>query len=152
MLFYLNFIAAFKHIPSISNIRQLNRLNANIFNNKENNNDINNIDDEVILEIINQLKKYPEKESDIKEDTFEWYLKNMTDDEKLKRIYQKIFTDAMIYGENYPMQMVAATYLAIAMRLYKTVLSEEEYQEMLKAITESAEKIQPYKDPKGTVH
>ena len=75
MLFYLNFIAAFKHIPSISNIRQLDKLNANIFNNKENNNDINNIDDEVILEIINQLKKYPEKESDIKEDTFEWYLK-----------------------------------------------------------------------------
>ena len=49
----------------------------------------------------------------------------MTDDDKLKRIYQKIFTDAMIYGENYPMQMVAATYLAIAMRLYKTVLGKE---------------------------
>ena len=76
----------------------------------------------------------------------------MTDDEKLKRIYQKIFTDAMVYGENYPMQMVAATYLAIAMRLYKTILNEEEYKEMLKAIMESAEKVQPYKDPKKTLH
>lgn len=73
MLLYLNFIAAFKLIPSISNTRQLSKLNANIFNNEENNN--NNINDEVILEIINQLKKYPEKESDIKKDTFEWYLK-----------------------------------------------------------------------------
>tara|TARA_R100001143_G_C3281803_1_gene97046 strand:+ start:74 stop:304 length:231 start_codon:yes stop_codon:yes gene_type:complete len=76
----------------------------------------------------------------------------MTDDEKLKRIYQKIFTDAMIYGEKYPMQMVAATYLAIAMRLYKTVLSEKEYKEMIQAIMESAKNVQPYKDPKKTLH
>ena len=74
----------------------------------------------------------------------------MTDDDKLKRIYQRIFADAMIYGENYPMQMVAATYLAIAMRLYKTVLGKEEYKEMLKAIVESD--VQPYKDPKKTIH
>ena len=74
----------------------------------------------------------------------------MTEDDKLKRIYQKIFADAMIYAENYPMQMVAATYLAIAMRLYKTVLSKEEYTEMLKAVVESD--VQPYKDSKKTIH
>ena len=74
----------------------------------------------------------------------------MTEDDKLKRIYQKIFADAMIYAENYPMQMVAATYLAIAMRLYKTVLSKEEYTEMLKSVVESD--VQPYKDSKKTIH
>jgi len=74
----------------------------------------------------------------------------MKDDERLKKIYQKIFTDAMIYAENYPMQMVAATYLAIAMRLYKTVLSKEEYTEMLKSVVESD--VQPYKDSKKTIH
>jgi hypothetical protein len=74
----------------------------------------------------------------------------MTEDEKLKRIYQKIFTDAMVYGENYPMQMVAATYMAIAMRIYKTLLTEEDYEEMLKAIEGSD--VKPYKDPKKTVH
>ena len=74
----------------------------------------------------------------------------MTEDEKLKRIYQKIFTDAMVYGENYPMQMVAATYMAIAMRIYKTLLTEEDYEEMLKAIEGSD--VTPYKDPKKTVH
>jgi len=74
----------------------------------------------------------------------------MKDDERLKKIYQKIFTDAMIYAENYPMQMVAATYLAIAMRLYKTVLSKEEYTEMLKAVVESD--VPPYKNPKKTIH
>ncbi len=74
----------------------------------------------------------------------------MTEDEKLKRIYQKIFTDAMVYGENYPMQMVAATYMAIAMRIYKTLLTEEDYEEMLKAIEGSD--VKPYKDPKKTIH
>ena len=48
------------------------------------------------------------------------------------------------------MQMVAATYLAIAMRLYKTLLASEDYAEMLKAVLESD--VQPYKDPKKTVH
>jgi len=74
----------------------------------------------------------------------------MTDDDKLRKIYQRIFTDAMIYGEKYPMQMVAATYLAIAMRIYKTVLSEKEYTEMLKTIVKTD--VEPYKDPKKTIH
>ena len=51
----------------------------------------------------------------------------MTTDDKLKKIYQKIFLDAMIYGENYPMQMIASTYLAIAMRIYKTILDPKEF-------------------------
>ena len=71
----------------------------------------------------------------------------MTEDEKLKRIYQKIFTDAMVYGENYPMQMVAATYMAIAMRIYKTLLTKEEYKEMVKVVEDSN-----IKNPKKTVH
>ena len=74
----------------------------------------------------------------------------MTDDDKLKRIYQRIFTDAMIYGEKYSMQMVASTYLAIAMRIYKTILGSKEYEEMLKTVLETD--VEPYKDPKKTVH
>jgi hypothetical protein len=74
----------------------------------------------------------------------------MTEDQKLKRIYQKILTDSILYAEDYPMQMVAATYLAIAMRLYKTILSPKEYNEMLKTIEET--EIKPYKKPGGTLH
>ena len=74
----------------------------------------------------------------------------MTDDDKLRKIYQKIFTDAMIYGEKYSMQMVAATYLAISMRIYKTILDPKEYEEMLKTILETD--VEPYKDPKKTIH
>ena len=74
----------------------------------------------------------------------------MTDDDKLRKIYQRIFTDAMLYAENYPMQMVASTYLAIAMRIYKTILDPKAYEEMLKTILETD--VKPYKDPKGTLH
>ena len=74
----------------------------------------------------------------------------MTDEDKLRKIYQRIFTDAMIYGEKYSMQMVASTYLAISMRIYKTILDPKEFEEMLKTVMESD--IQPYKDPKGTLH
>ena len=74
----------------------------------------------------------------------------MTDDDKLRKIYQRIFTDAMIYGEKYSMQMVASTYLAIGMRIYKTILDPKEYEEMVKTIVETD--IEPYIDPKKTVH
>ena len=74
----------------------------------------------------------------------------MTDDDKLRKIYQRIFTDAMIYAEKYSMQMVASTYLAIGMRIYKTILDPKAYEEMLKTILETD--VQPYKDPKKTVH
>ena len=73
-----------------------------------------------------------------------------TDDDKLRKIYQRIFTDAMIYGEQYSMQMVASTYLAIAMRIYKTILDPKEYEQMVETILET--EIEPYKDPKGTLH
>jgi len=74
----------------------------------------------------------------------------MTDEDKLRKIYQRIFTDAMVYGEKYSMQMVASTYLAIAMRIYKTILDPKAYEEMLKTILETD--VEPYKDPKKTVH
>ena len=74
----------------------------------------------------------------------------MTDEDKLRKIYQRIFTDAMIYGEKYSMQMVASTYLAIAMRIYKTILDPKAYEEMLKTILETD--VEPYKDPKKTIH
>ena len=73
----------------------------------------------------------------------------MTDDEKLRKIYQRIFTDAMIYGEQYSMQMVASTYLAIGMRIYKTILDSKGYKDMLKTVLET--EVKPYKDPKETV-
>ena len=64
--------------------------------------------------------------------------------DKLEDIYQEIFADAIDYMETYNVQQVAATYLAIAMRLYKTHLKDDDYKEMVKTALEM--EVKPYKD------
>jgi hypothetical protein len=61
----------------------------------------------------------------------------------LEKIYQKIFKDALDYMEDYPEQAVAATYMAIAMRLYKTHLEDDEYKKMIETVMET--EVKPYK-------
>jgi len=69
----------------------------------------------------------------------------------LQEIYDQVFSDAMRYADQFNIQMVAATYIAIAMRLYKTSLSSEEYNMMVRTIMET--EVEPYdKNGKGTVH
>jgi len=74
----------------------------------------------------------------------------MNDEQKLQKLYNEIFQDALFYGDSFNMQMVAATYMAIAMRLYKTHLTDEEYKRMIETVMES--EVQPYKKPKDTLH
>ena len=64
----------------------------------------------------------------------------------LEKIYQEVFADAVEYMEDYEVQAVAATYMAIAMRLYKTSLAEDEYRAMIQTVMES--EVKPYKEPK----
>ena len=49
-----------------------------------------------------------------------------------------------------PVEMVAASLMAIAQRLYKTHLNEEGYQRIMKVAYEA--NIKPYDIKKGTVH
>jgi len=67
-------------------------------------------------------------------------------DKDLERIYNDIFGDAIEYMHDYEVQAIAATYMAIAMRLYKTHLDEKEYESMIETVMES--EIKPYKEPK----
>ena len=69
-------------------------------------------------------------------------LKMAPKDKDLQEIYNRIFADAMTYMDQFPPQMVAATYIAIAMRLYKTSLTPEEYESMVEAILET--EVNPY--------
>ena len=71
-------------------------------------------------------------------------------DKELQEIYNRIFGDAMKYTDQFNIQMVAATYIAIAMRLYKTSLSSEEYNMMVRTIMET--EVEPYGKEKGTIH
>ena len=68
------------------------------------------------------------------------------EDKELEQIYNDIFGEAIEYMRNYEAQAVAATYMAIAMRLYKTHLDEEGYQSLIKTVMET--EVAPYKEPK----
>ena len=77
----------------------------------------------------------------------------MKDDEKKKHsnedlewIYNQVFGEAVEYMKNFDVQAVAATYMAIAMRLYKTHLGEEDYQNMIQPDMET--EVKPY-EPTG---
>ena len=76
----------------------------------------------------------------------------MKDNEKkhsqsdLEWIYQEVFGEAVQYMKDFAVQAVAATYMAIAMRLYKTHLDEEAYKEMIKTVMET--EVEPYEDSK----
>ena len=69
-------------------------------------------------------------------------LKMAPKDKDLQEIYNRIFSDAMKYSDQFNIQMVAATYIAIAMRLYKTNLTPEEYETMIETFMET--EVDPY--------
>ena len=73
----------------------------------------------------------------------------MHKDDDLEKIYQEIFKDAADYMEDYDVQAVAATYMAIAMRLYKTHLQDDAYKKMIETVMET--EVKPY-DPKKVLH
>ena len=79
-----------------------------------------------------------------------WALKMAPKDKDLQEIYNRIFADAMKYTDEFNIQMVAATYIAIAMRLYKTSLTPLEYELMIETIMET--EVRPYVKDKETLH
>ena len=67
----------------------------------------------------------------------------MHKDKDLEMIYNDIFGDAIEYMRDYEGQAVEATYMAIAMRLYKTHLEENAYKKMIETVMET--EVKPYK-------
>ena len=77
--------------------------------------------------------------------------KNKDKEKELQEIYNKIFEQSIKHMKKYEPQMVAGTLMAIAIRLYKTSLSEDGFSQMLQTILDSEEDIRPYTD-KETLH
>ena len=62
--------------------------------------------------------------------------------DSLEKIYNEIFKDALDYMDEHEVQAVAATYMAIAMRLYKTHLEDDAYKKMIETVMET--EVKPY--------
>ena len=72
-------------------------------------------------------------------------------DKELQAIYNKIFAQAVKHMKKYEPQMVAGTLMAIAIRLYKTSLSDDGFSQMLQTVLDAEDQVEPYFD-KDTLH
>jgi|TARA_R110002126_G_scaffold68216_2_gene172624 hypothetical protein len=71
-------------------------------------------------------------------------------EKELQEIYNKIFKQAVRHMKNYEPQIVASTLMAIAVRLYRTSLSDDGFSEMLQTVLDSEKDIKPYDEE--TIH
>ena len=71
---------------------------------------------------------------------------------ELQEVYDKIFDQSVKHIKKHEPQMVASTMMAIAIRLYKTTLTEDGFSQMLQTVLDSEEEIRPYGDDKETIH
>ena len=72
----------------------------------------------------------------------------MNDEDK---IYQDLLGHVMhLLEHKLPVTMIAAALMAIAQRLYRTHLNEEDYERIMKVAYET--NIEPYDLKKGTLH
>ena len=70
---------------------------------------------------------------------------------KEDKVYHDLLDHVLhLLDHKIPVMMVAASLMAIAQRLYKTNLNEEDYQRIMKVAYET--NIEPYDIKKGTLH
>ena len=64
-----------------------------------------------------------------------------------KEIYEEVF-DCMaeLIHEGYSEQLVASTMMAIAMRLYKSVLKPNDFLEMIESVKRTSKTVKPFYD------
>ena len=69
-----------------------------------------------------------------------------------QKIYDEFFEHAMhlLNDHQKSPELIAGTMMAIAQRIYKTQLNEEEYQEMMKVIKDAP--VKPYDITKERLH
>ena len=72
----------------------------------------------------------------------------MNDEEK---VYHELLEHVLrLLGHKHAYEMVAAALMSIAQRLYKTHLSEEDYERIMKVAYEAH--VEPYDVKRGTLH
>ncbi len=73
-------------------------------------------------------------------------------EKELEDIYNKILKEAVDHMKTYESQIVAGTLMAIAIRLYKTTLSEDGFHSMLQTVLDAEQEIKPSFDDEETLH
>ena len=73
-------------------------------------------------------------------------------EEDTQKVYDEFFEHVMhlLNDHQAPVELIAGTMIAIAQRLYKTQLNEEEYKEMMEVIKDAP--VKPYDVKKVRIH
>ena len=83
-------------------------------------------------------------------------MKNMNykinDEEDTQKVYDEFFEHAMhlLNDHQAPVELIAGTMMAIAQRLYKTQLNDDEYREIMEVIKDAP--VKPYERTKVRIH
>ena len=69
-----------------------------------------------------------------------------------RKIYDEFFEHAMhlMNDHQHPAELIAGTMMAIAQRIYKTQLTDDEYREMMNVIKDAP--VKPYNIKKERLH
>ena len=70
-----------------------------------------------------------------------------TVDEKLNQSHENTMRFVYQQLESTDPQMVASTMLAIAMRLYKTILTPPDFEKFVNVVADESDKIEPFDRP-----
>ena len=73
-------------------------------------------------------------------------------EKELQDIYDKIFAESVKHMKKYEPQMVAGTLMAIAIRLYKTTLSDDGFPQMLQTVLDAEDDVKSYFKDKDIIH
>lgn len=65
-------------------------------------------------------------------------------DETMQELYNKIFTMNTRLSNEYDAVAVAAIFVAQAMRMYRTMLNDDEFNRMVETISQSANETKPF--------
>ena len=65
-------------------------------------------------------------------------------DETMQELYNKIFTMNTKLSNEYDATAVAAIFVAQAMRMYRTMLNDDEFNRMVETISQSSNETKPF--------
>ena len=74
------------------------------------------------------------------------------EEEDTQKVYDEFFEHAMhlLNDHQAPVELIAGTMMAIAQRLYKTQLNDDEYREIMEVIKDAP--VKPYEKTKVRIH
>jgi len=68
-----------------------------------------------------------------------------TDEDNINKVYEEIFKKSYKLSEKNDPGLVAGSLLAVGCRIYRTILSAEEYKELMDKILTT--NVEPYNEP-----